>query len=83
MEIAKAAPIYNEGDKSEKSNHRPISVLSVISRPFERFVYNQLCQHLNTSNLLANEQPGFRTIHSTLTCLLKNTDDWYSGLDNE
>ena len=40
--IAKIAPIYKDGDKSEKSNHRPISVLSVISRLFERLVYNQL-----------------------------------------
>ena len=25
---------------------------------------------------------GTHTLHSTVTCLLKNTDDWYSGLDN-
>ena len=28
--ISRLAPIYKEGDKSEKSNHRPISVLQVI-----------------------------------------------------
>ena len=65
--IARIASIYKEGDKSEKSNYRPISVLPVISRLFERLVYNQLCQHLNSNNLLANEQSGFRTLHSTLT----------------
>ena len=80
--IARVTPIYKEGDKSEKSSYHPISVLPVISRLFERLVYNQLYQHLNSNNLLANEQSGFRTLHSTLTCLLKNTDDWYSGLDN-
>ena len=68
------------GDKSEKSNYRPISVLPVISRLFERLVYDQLYQHLNSNNLLATEQSGFRTLHSTLT-FLKSTDDWYSGLD--
>ena len=80
--IARVAPIYKEGDKGEKSNYRPISVLPVISRLFERLVYNQLYQHLNSNSLLANEQSGFRTLHPTLTCLLKNTDDWYSGLEN-
>ena len=45
--ISRVAPIYKEGDKSEKSNYRPISVLPVISRLFERLVYDQLYQHLN------------------------------------
>ena len=48
---------------------------------FERLVYDQLYKHLNSNNLLAKEQSGFRTLHSTLTCLLKSTDDWYSSLD--
>ena len=39
-------------------------------------------QHFNSNNLLTNEQSGFRILHSTLTCLLKSPDDWYSGLDN-
>ena len=80
--IARVAPIYKEGDKSEKTNYRPISVLPVISRLFERLIYNQLYQHLNSNNLLANEQSGFRRLHSTLTSLLKSTDDWYSALDS-
>ena len=79
--ISRVVPIYKEGDKSEKFNYCPISVLPVISRLFERLLYNQLYQHLNSNNLLAPEQSGFRTLHSTLTCLLKSTEDWYSGLD--
>ena len=53
--IARAALIYKEKDKSEKLNYCPLSVLPVISRLFKRLVYNQLYQHLNTNNLLANE----------------------------
>ena len=81
--IARVALIYKEGDKSEKTNYRPISVLPVISRLFERLIYNQLYQHLTSNNLLANEQSDFRRLHSTLTSLLKSTDDWYSALDSE
>ena len=74
-------PIFREGDKNAEENYRPISVLPVASRLFERLVLNQLYQHLNTNDLFAPSQSGFRTLHSTATALLKCTDDWYSGID--
>ena len=79
-QTARVIPIFKEGDKNAKENYRPISVLPVISRLFERLVFNQLYQHLNTIYLLAASQSGFRTLHSTAIALLKCTDDWYSGL---
>ena len=79
--LARVIPIFKEGDKTEKSNYRPISVLPVISRLFERLVANQLYQHMNDNGYFSSEQSGFLRLHSTVTCLLKNTDDWYNGLD--
>ena len=79
--IARVAPIYKEGEKSEKSNYRPISVLPVISRLFEKLIYDQLYQYMNGSGLLSPNQSGFRALHSTITCLLKCTDDWFNGRD--
>ena len=78
---ARVIPIFKEGDKNAKENYRPISVLPIVSRFFERLVYNQLYQHLNTNDLLTPSQSGFRTLHSTATALLKCTDDWYNSLD--
>ena len=78
---ARITPILKDGDRAEKSNYRPISVLPVISRLFENLVFNQLYQYLVRYNLIHPGQSGFLKLHSTLTCLLKNTDDWYSGLD--
>ena len=78
---ARITPIFKDGDRTEKSNYRPISVLPVISRLFEKLVFNQLHQYLVRYNLIHPGQSGFLKLHSTLTCLLKNTDDWYSGLD--
>ena len=71
----KIAPIYKEGEKSEKSNHRSISVLPVISRLFEKLIFDQLYQYMNGNGLLSPDQSGFRAPHSTISCLLKCTDD--------
>ena len=43
-------------------------------------MFNQLHQYLVRYNFIHPGQSGFLKLHSTLTCLLKNTDDWYSGL---
>ena len=40
--IARVTPIFKDGDRTEKSNYRPISVLPVISRLFEKLVFDQL-----------------------------------------
>ena len=74
-------PIFKGGDRSEKSNYRPISILPVILRLFEKLIADQLYQYRNENNIFSSNESGFRQLHSTLTCLLKNTDDWYSGLD--
>ena len=80
--VARVTPIFKEGDKTEKSNYRPISVLPVISRLFEKLLFDQLYQYMKYENgLFSPDQSGFLRLHSTLTCLLKNTDDWYNGLD--
>ena len=57
--LARVTPIVKEGDKAEKSNYRPISVLPVISRLFEKPVARQLYQHMNMNGYFSSEQSGF------------------------
>ena len=79
--IARVTPIYKNGDRADKSNYRPISVLPVISRLFEKLVTNQVYQHMEDNGLFSSGQSAYLRLHSTVTHLLKNTDDWYNGLD--
>ena len=74
--------MFKGRDKIEKSNSRPISILPVISRLFERLVFNQLYQYLNENDFIHPNHSGFPQQRSTLICLLKITDDWDNGLDS-
>ena len=56
-------------------------MLPVLSRLFEKLFYDQLYQYLERDRFLKADQSGFRALHSSVTCLLKCTDDWYSGMD--
>ena len=79
LEEARVAPAFKSGNAGDCSNYRPISVLTVVSRLFEKLIYNQLYKYLDSNKLLYSDQYGFRQLHSVLACLLKCTYDWYSN----
>ena len=74
FKIPKITPLFKKGDASLLSNYRPISLLPTFSKFFERIVYNQLYEYFNGNNLLAEQQYGFRTNHSTEYAVVKLVD---------
>ena len=52
------------------SNYRPVSVLPIFSKIFERVVYNRLISYVDRLNILTENQYGFRKDHSTSLALL-------------
>ena len=64
LKIAKVTPIYKTDDKSNLSNHRPISVFSCFLNILERIMYNYLYQYLTENTILYPKQFGFHTKHS-------------------
>ena len=69
--IARVAPIFKGGKPDDRSNYRPSSVLPVVSRLFEKLIYDQLYQYLDKHKYLVSHQSGSRSLHSVVTCLLK------------
>lgn len=63
-------------------NYRPISILSVISKVFEKEIFRQVYGYLSEHNILSNYQSGFRPLHSTVTALIQMCDKWLSDMDN-
>ena len=80
--MARVTPVFKKGVKSNLNNYRPISVIPVVSKVFEKIVYDQLYQYLNDNQLLSSCQSGFRSLHSTLTALLEATNSWSVNIDN-
>ena len=80
--MARVTPVFKKGEKSDLNDYRPISVIPVVSKVFEKIVYDQLYQYLNDNQLLSSCQSGFRSLHSTLTALLEATNSWSVNIDN-
>ena len=79
--IARVAPIFKSGQTDDRSNYRPISVLPVLSRIFEKLIFNQLYKYLDTNKHLFPKQSGFRRLYFVVTSLLSCTNDWYKNMD--
>ena len=70
LEIAKVTPIFKFGDKDNISNYRPISILPMFSKVFERIMYNRVYNHLGSKDLLYEKQFGFQKLNSTEHAIL-------------
>ena len=63
--FSKIAPVYKSDERTIMDNYRPISVLPVISKVFERVVHNQRYDYLEANNMLSERQFGFCNKSST------------------
>ena len=52
LKLAKVIQIYKSGSTMELNNYRPISVLNIFSKIFERLMYNKLIKFLDKYNIL-------------------------------
>ena len=52
--------MFKSGVKSEIGNYRPISVLSIVSKIFEKITYNQITNYFEYNNLFTKFQSGVR-----------------------
>ena len=82
LKKAKVNPIFKRGDKSDKANYRPISILPVLSKILKRHICDHLKVYLNTFGLIYERQSGFREYHSCETALTAIVDDWITAIDN-
>ena len=66
--IHKITPVYKSGDRTLIKNYRPISLLSSISKVFERLIYNEISDFVTST--ISPSQFGFLPNHSCLQQLL-------------
>ena len=78
---ANVVPIFKKGDRSEKSNYRPISLTSVIGKMLESIIAKRIREHLEFNELIVDSQHGFTKGKSCLTNLLSFYRTVYEAAD--
>ena len=88
LKFSQINPVFKKCKKTEISNYRPISLLTSFSKIFEKVIYKRLYCHVNSNNILAVEQYGFRSNSSTETAVYNlinnisealNSNKWVGG----
>ena len=80
MKHAEIVPIFKKGDKMEKSNYRPVSILSCLSKIFEKILITQLSEYFD--DIFSPHMSGFRKAHGCQDVLLYFTNNAKLSLDD-
>ena len=70
-------PVHKKSNKQIVDNYRPISLLPIFGKIFEKIIYNNLYSYLLQSKILNNNQSGFRTGDSCINQLIAITHEIY------
>ena len=81
LKHAKVVPVYKGEDKTDPNNYRPISLLSVFNRIFEKTMYRRKMAYLEINGILCDSQYGFREKHSTEHALIDIVNQIQSHFD--
>ena len=81
FKMADITPVFKKGVRTSVSNYRPISILSNLSKVFERFMHKQISEYFE--RFLSKFQCGFRKNHSAQNCLVYMLEKFKEALDKK
>ena len=76
LKLADITQVYKKNDPLDKTNYRPVSVLPLVSKIFERIISDFIVSLLSPYSCGCRK--GFNTQHALLTLV----DNWRKSLDN-
>ena len=74
-------PIHKKDDKQLLQNYRPVSLLPICGKIFERIIFNPIFEYLEKNSLLCPNQSGFHPFDSCENQLLSIVHDVYANFD--
>ena len=74
-------PVHKKGNKDLINNYRPVSLLPIFSKIYEKCIYDTLYNYFEGNDLFSKSQSGFRKGDSCVSQLLSITHEIFKGFD--
>ena len=81
--IAVVTPLHKGGSSDILSNYRPISVLPVLSKIYEKHILSSLQTHIDLHDIINTNQSGFKKLHSCATTIQHLYSNWITEKDKK
>ena len=69
-------------DKQNIRNYRPVSLLAICGKVFERLIFNEIFKYFSVNKLISKNQFGFQSSDSCINQLLSITQKLFTFFDN-
>ena len=80
---ANVVPIHKKENKQFLKNYRPISLLPICAKIFEKVLFKYLYDYFDSNNLITKKQSGFRPGDSTTNQLIDFVNEIHQSFDNK
>jgi len=79
---ANVTPLFKKGNRQDKGNYRPVSLISNVGKVLERLIFDKLYAYCEERNILTWRNSGYRKGDSTSNQLINIVNNTYKNLDN-
>ena len=82
LKLSTIIPLHKSAEKCYVKNYRPISLIPLLSKIFEKLMVSRLNSFISRNNLISNNQFGFRAGRSTSDAALEFLNETIDAIDN-
>ena len=75
-------PVQKKSEKQILKNYRPVSLLPICGKVFERLIYNSLFEYFIENDLISPNQSGFKPGDPWTNQLVSITHEIYQSFDD-
>ncbi|CAG9789488.1 unnamed protein product [Diatraea saccharalis] len=83
LKLSIIRPLFKKGEKSDIRNYRPITLVSILSKIFEKCMLSRLSDFCDKFNIIRPEQYGFQKNKSTTTAIFTLVKSILKGINKQ
>lgn len=82
LKLSVVKPLFKKGERDDMNNYRPITLIPILSKIYEKCMYHRLMSYCEKFNIIKKEQFGFQKRKSTTLAIFSLLKTILNGINN-